>query len=682
MVQIYSGRAQSNVARNDISQHKASKAEQAPAVGAVLSKPAPQQQVIPDIVPMRRGRPTTSAHGNSAPAPDVAPARRTDGDPFAALDAKASPKVGMDELSSRFPTLDQFSLLHDHGAKFDFDASSPTSPQAQQPSSTLNQKVTERLADEAFAMPQPSVSHHSSASRPHSLTPVGHQAAIASPPPDAALSKVSSAPGRPEISRARSIISNNPELQAISSQTNSRYVSTGTMTATPPPEPHYREVERPIQTHDYSRSASATRQQPEQSSGPRGYEEPEPRAVLPRTSSFQRPDHLRQPSSSRPSLEGGRPRADFLETSARTSQPVIRSRPVSTNLENTTLDFLREREAVSRSSSRPPQVPSPNPEAVGDSEARAPSSDMEFLRSLEDSDRPKSSKRSSITSLSGNKNMLVGKFGDAFKRFEGGTSSPGGGRSPSPRKEAERRDLTPIAGSEATDGRSDDGRIQEDEDALTPEMRRELERRKLQEEEQRVATAQAEYRKRVAEGNRGPQVPPKSIGGVSRVTSIQNRVQSLLNEEQKPSVQRTAQGYGKYTDYPEPAGKPDRQTPGVPKKPLNIAKTRGNGPTSSSSAPPALTSKPPAKPIAPKKPVHLNSLPTGQRPASPQKLNRAQTSSEQLAGEDLPGRPVLDMASRDKDDYLQDFSKRFPSLGTIEMVEREIGDQNAGSRRR
>lgn len=630
---------------------------------------------------MRRGRPTAAAApSNPASAADAAPMRRTDGDPFAALDSKTSSKGGLDELSSRFPTLDQFSLLHDHGTKFDFDASSPTSPPGNAPSNNLNQKVTERLADDAFATPQPSATHSRSASRPHSITPVGHQPAIASPPPDGPLSKVSSAPGRPDISRARSIISNNPELQAISTQSNSRYVSTGTMTATPPPEPYYREAERSTQSSSYSRSASATRQ-PEQSVGPGAYEEPEPQAALPRTSSFQRCDHLRRPSSSRPSLEGGRPRADFSETSVRTNQPAIRSRPVSTNLESTTLDFLRGREAVSRSSSRPPQVPSPNPEAVGDDDTRVPSSDMEFLRSMEDSDWPKSSKRSSITSLSGNKSMLVGKFGDAFKRFEGGTASPGGGRTPSPHKDASRRDLTPIAGSEATDGRSDDGRIQEDEDAVTPEMRREMERRKLQEEEQRVATAQAEYRRRVAEGNRGPPVPPKSIGGVSRATSIQNRVQSLLSDEQKPSIQRTAQGYGKYADYSEPGSRPDRQIPGVPKKPLNITKTRSGGPASSSSAPPALTSKPPTKPIAPRKPVHLNSLPTGQRPASPQKLNRAQTSSEQLVGMDLPGRPVLEMTSKEKDDYLQDFSKRFPSLGTIEMVERDIGDQDAGPRR-
>jgi AP2-associated kinase len=310
---------------------------------------------------------------------------------------------------------------------------------------------------------------------------------------------------------------------------------------------------------------------------------------------------------------------------------------------------------------------------------------MDFLRSLEDSERTKSSKRSSLTSLSGNKNILAGKFGDAFKLFEG--SSPNNGRNPSPQRESAHRDLTPIAGSEATDGRSDDGHVLEDEDRMTPEMRREMERLKLQEEEQRVEAAQAEYRKRVAAGQRGPPVPPKSIGGVSRAVSIQNRVQSLLNEDQKsPTIQRTAQGYGKYTDVPEAINKPEKPLPGVSKKPLTVAKTRvdaspARGPSSTSSAPPALTSKPLAKPPAPKKPMHLNSLPTGQRPASPQKPTRAQTSSEQLISMDVPGQQMLDMTAKEKDDYLQDFSKRFPSLGSIEMVEREIGGQNGGSSR-
>ncbi|KAH7159898.1 hypothetical protein B0J13DRAFT_115965 [Dactylonectria estremocensis] len=689
---IYAGRSHADSGRTETPPSKSQKAETTPVVGAVFSRAAPEQQAIPDVVPMRRGRPTVSPApaAKVAQKPDPSPMRKTDGDPFAALDSKATPKNGFDELSSRFPTLDHFALLHDQGANFDFD-NSPTSPQGQPPQD-LNQRVTERLADAAFATPQPTTSHSRSASRPHSVTPVGHQPAIARPPSDPAL------PSRPEISRAQSIISNNPELQAISSQSNSRYVSTGTMTSTSPPEPYTRDTDSSSQrvSMDYTRSTSRPRHS-EQTMGQWTTEDT--RSTSKSRISDYRPQstHARHPSSSRPSLEGGRPRADFLEPTARPNPPVNRQRPASTNLESTTLDFLREREAAARPPSRPmqtspqysPQVPSPNLEPAADEDARVPSSDIDFLRSMEDSERAKSSKRSSLTSLSGNKNILAGKFGDAFKRFE--TNPPlvsqGGRRTPSPSKDVGRRDLTPIAGSEATDGRSDDGHI--DEDAMTPEMRREMERLQLLEEERRVAAGQAEYRRRVATGNTGPAVPPKNIGA-SRAASIQNRVQSLLSEDQRPSnVARTAQGYGKYTDRSDGGSKLERVVPGVPRKPLSIAKTRvespsqprvlaatSNGLMGSASAPPALAPKPPAKPVAPKKPVHLNSVSTGGRPPSPLKQSRPDLAQEHLVGTGLPGRPVLDMTARERDDYIQDFTKRFPSLGSIEMVERDIGSES------
>ena len=53
-------------------------------------------------------------------------------------------------------------------------------------------------------------------------------------------------------------------------------------------------------------------------------------------------------------------------------------------------------------------------------------------------------------------------------------------------------------------------------------------------------------------------------------------------------------------------------------------------------------------------------------------------SAEQLIALDLPGQApgttatLLDMSPREKDDYVRDFSKRFPSLNAIEMVERDL----------
>jgi AP2-associated kinase len=68
-------------------------------------------------------------------------------DPFAALDgSKASAE---DELSTRFPTLDQFSLLTDKGKKFAFEG--PTDKRQEGGDPALAQRVTNALADDAFA---------------------------------------------------------------------------------------------------------------------------------------------------------------------------------------------------------------------------------------------------------------------------------------------------------------------------------------------------------------------------------------------------------------------------------------------------------------------------------------------------------------------------------------------------
>src|SRR5207248_3582370 len=96
-------------------------------------------------------------------------------------------------------------------------------------------------------------------------------------------------------------------------------------------------------------------------------------------------------------------------------------------------------------------------------------SNLEFLRAKEDEgaarkkDRRSSGgskhvKRSSLPSisLSNTKNLLAGKFGDAFRRFEANT---GAQPSQEPLVNAEYNEkpaLSPITGSETTGGRSDD----------------------------------------------------------------------------------------------------------------------------------------------------------------------------------------------------------------------------------
>lgn len=401
-------------------------------------------------------------------------------------------------------------------------------------------------------------------------------------------------------------------------------------------------------------------------------------SVNARVSSFQS-DNVRAPSASHASKEISKTPEDLMDFPSRSStltveRPAERPRPQSTNFEVTnTMEFLRERE-ISRPQSRlsarnSPRVPSPNliPTEDAPRHPPQPESDLEFLRGIEsgDADKDTLTKHSSLGSFSGGKTMLTSKFGDAFKRFEGGQQ--GGARTPSPVKEHDRQDLTPIAGSVATDDRSDDGQLRYDPDNMTPEMRREIERRQLEEEEQRVEAAQAAYRNRVATG--GASVGgPGNIAAPSRANTIQNRVQNLLDEQKVSHVRKTASGYGKYSDNASAAAK-EKPLPELPRKPITTAKppVKISHPGTSShagtaSAPPTLPPHKP-KPAAPKKPVHLNSLPTGQR--SPAKAIQPQTT-EQLIAVDLPGQPVLEMSAQDKDNYLEDFSQRFPSLSAME----------------
>ncbi|KHJ35010.1 putative serine threonine-protein kinase [Erysiphe necator] len=141
--------------------------EQLPlSAGAVFTTPLTQPTIIPDVVPMRRGRPTGPSSGQiqiSNPSPQR---RAVTNDPWAALDS--TPQIIIDDVLTRFPSLDQFSLLHD-GGKYDFDKNSSDTKK------NISKRVTEILADDAFAIQT-----------------------------------------KQPVSKAQEIISKNPELQAVS----------------------------------------------------------------------------------------------------------------------------------------------------------------------------------------------------------------------------------------------------------------------------------------------------------------------------------------------------------------------------------------------------------------------------------------------------------------------------------
>ncbi|TAQ87567.1 hypothetical protein B7494_g4097 [Chlorociboria aeruginascens] len=647
---IYAGRTQSESRRNQQLPSPEKSISSPTLVGAVFSPPMQQQTVIPDVVPMRRGRPTGSSQGHGS-KPSPSPLRSSD--PFTALDSK-TPSVAVDEISSRFPSLDQFSLLHD-GGKFDFDASSPIQESTPK---DLSRRVTEKLADDAFALPS------------RSKTPTSTTSANA-------------------ISRAQKIISNNPELQSPTPgmvhqptptrPTNSTYVSQGTMTSPiPPPTAQFSSAPSYRFPSIHHRSSSLPRNDGHllHANGPSLRPSASPRIP---SSNFQS-GHTRHVSSSRPSLESGRPSNEELDPIMRAKSSNARPRPASTYLESN-MDYLRDKEFTSRppisiekrsAYSRPTDLAIEDPESDDDTNIE---SNVDFLRTMEESEAAKKDrrgsskgKRSSLPSmsLSGTKTLLAGKFGDAFKRFENNTSAPGPPRTPSPLQELGRRDLTPIAGSEATDGRSDDGNVLEDVDNMAPEQRREIERRRLSMEEKRVANAAAEYRKRLAErGN----AAPKSIGGVSRAASIQNKVKTLLDENQQPSPKKTAEGYGHFTDS-NPSSQAQFQPanpypkPSIIRKPIvsrsAAAELDYPKPRSHPISLPAIATKTGPRPNAPPKPIHLNSLNTGSRDGMQGSPPKSRPS------------PRPDMTAQEREDYIADFSRRFPSLSGIEMVEREI----------
>lgn len=93
--------------------------------------------------------------------------------------------------------------------------------------------------------------------------------------------------------------------------------------------------------------------------------------------------------------------------------------------------------------------------------------------------------------------------------------------------------------------------------------------------------------------------------------------------------------------------------------------------------------------MAPPKPTRLNKNLTSSQSygslqsASPPKQIMSTTGMRQtgrleaLVAADLPGQPALDMSPQEKDDYVRDFSKRFPSLTSIEMVERDLATEGS-----
>ena len=676
---------------------------------------------------MRRGRPTKAEGDLRAPKPSPSPLRGAGSDPWAALDSApmTTNDAGvLDDASVRFPALDDFSLLHDSGSKFAFD---PDRDPQTQPSRDISQRVTAALADDAFAQAKtqsPSVQPPSS--------------------PDQQKANLKPKPRLSDTPESKSI----PQIQTqeLASQRPSM-VSTGTMTSPSPPSPTFRDggTSRPVFRFSSPSSDHRSSSQP-RASHASGFAAPSFRADAP---NINRPAFLEHRSRSQIlTVDSPRPSQPSLETKYRTSyleggdNVVHRSKSANSRARPTSVqtpakpNLLRR---MSREKAKPDEskhdrlnaslISAPTGDGDAGEDAVKIDSSVDFLKAMEEEDASKRKekrlssgsrhiKRASMpsVSLSGTKNLLAGRFGDAFKRFEAnGIGSELRDSSRSPVLGAS--GLTPIAGSEATDGRSDDGNDLEESEEIPPEMRRELERQRLSQEEKRVADAAAAYRQRIAQGGDSGRGRPSGGSANNKAITIQSKVKTLLDESGRasPSPTKTASGYGRFTDSPAPEQPPIRQSqqehpprttsrqpppfssvkPQQPPRqvsslimasplPQNNSQLNQTQPTQppltsnipSASAPP--TERPFNRPSAPPKPqTKPQNLRTGDRapqsPAKPPSLVVKKPLPPQLQQQ---SRPISSSNASNIDgadeDWETNFSKRYPDLAGLEMVETEL----------
>lgn len=647
-------------------------------MGATFSPPMQETQIIPEIAPMRRGRPgkpQSSAHSSAKPSPSPyrGGSKTLSHDPFAALDGDA--KKNGDELSNRFPTLDQFDILHEKGDKFDFE---PTVKETKSEDEDLSQRLTNALADDAFAR-RPS---------PERQVPPTDRRSQTSPERAQKPQEVSTRQQAP-------LYQPTPQRPAM--------ISTGTMTS-PSQTPRLQEPKissRPIYRFPPPEHERRPSSQPwtEDEQKVTGYKAPSPPSanLRPEASPRLSSDRLsNQSNSARPSMESLR-RPSGLEAAdsvGRSKSAIAKARPVSVQA-SSRYDLSRGSE-TSRSSLdllhmqyeggaplRPVRT-----EIDRDYERANISSDMDYLRAKEEeesnrkrekrsSSGAKHAKRGSLSSLSlsGSKTLFAGRFGEAFRRFESTNqdkpSTPTAEDYPQHNKalikDSEALDSPP---NEGLSSYEDDVLEDVDRDDISPEMRRELERRRLSQEEKRVAKAAAEYRRRVAEGDGS---------GQHRSRAILNRVQNFIGESNKPQVApKTATGYGKYTDANALQAKPsggDSQLPSSAKSPISrtpgpiygaregtmALPDRREGASAPAGLPHSATAnstgypsvRPASRPTAPPKPKNLR--------VGGQDSSRPSTSQDHSSS--IHATPTSPAA----EDWEANFSRRFPSLSGLEM---------------
>ncbi|EWC44055.1 hypothetical protein DRE_01407 [Drechslerella stenobrocha 248] len=618
---------------------------------------APPVTEIPQITQMRRGRPPKSEHDSPrkpATSTSRGPPAKITNDPFAALD----PSTSEDDIAARFPSVEHFSLLHDQGNRFDFGTSPPPPPPLEDPSATkgdLNTRVMHKLADQAFDNMPP-------------LTNSTSEPPLASP--NLKLSSIAAS----ETRRFKTGTAEPSPIKPI-------MISQGTMTSpSPSPSPLSQSLTsgglqpRLISQHTESipspNTTNSTFMRPP-IGGPRSSStSPYSPANLARRS-FDPPRPV-STIGSRPGLSG-------------------KPRPKSTHIESN-LDFLRDLDSSSRSRHvYPPPPQKLEASTTGRSASSVASehieSSVDFLRVLQlESDasksprldkRPPSSsqagskhKKAPSITLANTKNILTGRFGEAFRRFEASDNDPKKGGKPS---------VSPSEFPPPSDAEEPYSNLQVSSSEIPAEIRREMEKRQLQEEERRVEAAAAAYKQSLAEKGAGGR-PPRP-----NASSIQRKVQALLSEDDKSPAPRTAEGYGRYTDAG--ASKPHEA---LEKQLQNLSMTDSVSGGEARAAMPEPTSvnylksrhsRPAAEPQGALHSTGSSSRQQPPRPGpKPDKLRklvppepRVQATRDteprmvQSGINESPVQDVSPLGYNGNDDELLEFRKRYPSLSGTEF---------------
>ena len=618
---------------------------------------------------MRRGRPpaqVSSAHNPTKSS------KRAKNDPFAALDSTSDPvrAAAVDELASRFPSLDEFSILHDKGSKFDFSQTDePGINQTQ-----FNEKVSEALVDEAFRRPHTSTSEETSSIFQNNRTQIA--------------SKATEKP-KTQLPRETQI----PNISLKQRQ----MVSTGTMTSQSPLLPisqtpssnHTRPsfvsssvLEKKIDRPRFGKPSGLLKQDSEPDI-PKKQRPPLLNSY--RSKSFITADLMpRSPVSSRPSLESKRP------TELGVEDPISRSRSFNSKIRPSSMHlqpspkYYQERKHTNGVNS----FTNPYSDSVkgvrthvasesvhGHGEGNI-SSDIDFLRVIEDEEpvkkrtkavENKSTKRSSLpASISNTKNILAGKFGDAFRKFENNNV---GNRQHTLNKQADGKEevLASITGSVNTDVHTEDIVGMDETEDLMPEVRREFERMQMQQEEKRVAEAAVAYRQ-----NLGDQEVNQKFSKTNKASTIQDHVKTLLQDNDTStsgnSNRQASPPLPLDPSFPSPVK--DSKMCEIPSNhitDISQAEPRPTGyksiakPLTRASVPPVSRALP--RPTAPPKPEALRSGSQVSLLASSRKKSAVFQAGPPAKSHALKGRFEA------TEDLEANFNKRYPNLSRLDMVE-------------